>query len=77
MKSVAQVWKYIPKSKTEAIEEIEIDWDGSAWIYLKEGWNADRMDDYCHTIHEKTVADLKFQIAGIKPCKDIPGNTRP
>ena len=57
--------KYIPKSKRDAIRDIFRDSDGY-WIFLKEGWNADRMDQECRVIHEDYISDLKYQIAGIK-----------
>jgi len=59
-----KIMKYIPKSKRDAIKEAFKDSDGY-WIFLKEGWNADRMDADCRTIHEDTIADLRYQIAGI------------
>ena len=61
----SKIMKYVPKSKTEAIEEAWIDCDGM-WIVLKDGWNADRMDSNCHTIHEDTIKDLRYQVAGIR-----------
>lgn len=60
-----KIMKYVPKSKAEAVEDAWIDSDGM-WIVLKDGWNADRMDFCCHTIHEETVAELRYQIAGIR-----------
>jgi hypothetical protein len=57
--------KYIPKSKREAIRDIFHDSDGY-WIFLKEGWNADRMDSECRVIHEDFISDLRYQIAGIR-----------
>ena len=64
-----QILRYVPKSKMEAIRDAWEDSDGM-WIILKNGWNADRMDYNCHTIHEDTVADLRYQIAGIRKCKN-------
>ena len=64
-----KIMKYIPKGKREAIDEAYRDSDGY-WIYLKEGWNADRMDWNCHTIHEDTIKDLRYQIAGIARAKE-------
>lgn len=60
-----KIMRYIPKSKVESVEDAWIDDDGM-WIVLKDGWNADRMDFDCHTIHEDNVADLRYQIAGIR-----------
>ena len=60
-----KIMSYVPKSKKEAIEDAWEDSDG-IWIILKDGWNADRMDYDCHTIHEDTVRDLRWQIAGIR-----------
>ena len=61
----AKILSYVPKSKREAIQDAWRDSDGM-WIILKDGWNADRMDFDCHVIHEDTVADLRWQIAGIR-----------
>ena len=59
------ILKYIPKSKLDGIESCFRDSDG-IWIWLKDGWNADRMDTNCHVIHEDCIKDLKYQIAGIR-----------
>ena len=69
MRTKEQIMKYVPKTKKDAIYDAWEDSDG-IWIMLKEGWNADRMDYNCHTIHEDTVAELKYQIAGIKRRKE-------
>ena len=61
----AQIMKYIPKSKVEAVADAYEDSDG-IWIYLNPGWNADRMDWDCRVIHEDTIAQLRYQIAGIR-----------
>ena len=62
----AQIMKYIPKSKRHTIESCWKDSDGY-WITLKDGFNAGRMDNGgCHTIHEDTIAELRYQIAGIE-----------
>lgn len=60
-----QITKYIPVSKWDAIRDAWIDEDG-IWITLEDGWNADRMDSDCRTIHEDTIRDLRYQIAGIR-----------
>lgn len=60
-----RIMKYVPKSKVEAIDDAFKDDDGM-WIFLKDGWEASRMDRHCHTIHEDTIAQLRYQIAGIK-----------
>ena len=60
-----KIMKYVPKSKIEAIKDAWIDDDGM-WIVLKEGWNADRTDAECRTIHEDNIKDLRYQIAGIR-----------
>ena len=65
MRTKEQILKYVPKRKLEAIEDAWEDSDGM-WIILKDGWNADRMDWHCHTIHEDNVRDLRWQIAGIR-----------
>ena len=36
------------------------------WITLRDGWEASRTDSGCRTIHEDTISDLKYQIAGIQ-----------
>ena len=56
---------YIPKSKIEAIRDVYKDEDGY-WICLNEGWEASRTDSGCRTIHEDTIKDLRYQIAGIQ-----------
>lgn len=61
----ARIMKYVPKSKKEAISQAWVDSDGM-WIILKDGWNADRMDQNCRVIHEDTVKWLRWQIAGIR-----------
>lgn len=60
-----RIMKYIPKSKHEGIADAFIDSDGM-WIFLKDGWNADRMDVKCHVIHEDYIKDLRWQISGIR-----------
>lgn len=61
-----QIVRYIPKSKRYMIESCWKDSDGY-WITLKDGFNAGRMDvSGCHTIHEDTIAELRYQIAGIE-----------
>ena len=59
------IMKYIPKSKQAAISACWRDSDGY-WIELHDEYNADRMDWNCHTIHEDTIAELRYQIAGIR-----------
>lgn len=60
-----QIMKYIPKSKLDAVSDAFEDEDG-LWIYLKQGWEASRTDRGCHVIHEDTVKELRYQIAGIR-----------
>ena len=60
-----RIMKYIPKNKAESVADAFIDEDGM-WIYLKDEWNADRMDVDCHVIHEDTIKQLRYQIAGIR-----------
>lgn len=61
-----KIMKYIPKSKRHTIESCWRDSDGY-WITLKDGFNAGHMDvGGCHTIHEDTIAELRYQIAGIE-----------
>ena len=64
-----QIMNYIPRSKQAAVYDAWEDSDG-IWIMLNEGWNADRMDSQCRTIHEDTVKDLRYQIAGIRRVKE-------
>lgn len=59
-----RILRYVPKSKQKAVRACWHDSDGY-WIELHEGYNADRMDWHCHTIHEDTIAELRYQIAGI------------
>ncbi len=59
-----KIMKYIPEKKKEAVKTAWIDSDGY-WIVLHDGWNADRMDWNCHTIHEDNIKELRYQIAGI------------
>ena len=59
------ILKYVPASKLEAIRDAYRDQDG-IWITLKDGWEASRTDSGCHVIHEDTIHDLKYQIAGIQ-----------
>lgn len=60
-----KILSYVPKSKQAAIRDAYHDDDGY-WLCLKEGWEATRMDSECHTIHEDTILQLRYQIAGIK-----------
>lgn len=57
--------KYVPSSKREAIRDTWKDEDG-VWIILNDGWEASRTDRGCHTIHEDTVKQIRYQIAGIR-----------
>lgn len=63
------ILKYIPKSKREGIADCFRDEDG-IWIWLNEGWNADRMDSNCRVIAEDTIAQLRHQIGGIRKVKE-------
>ena len=56
---------YVPKSKREAVRDAYRDEDGF-WICLREGCEASRTDSGCRTIHEDTIQDLRYQIAGIR-----------
>lgn len=58
------IMSYIPKSKRAGIRDCYKDEDGY-WICLQPGWEASRS---CapHTIHEDTIADLRYQIKGIR-----------
>ena len=59
------VLKYVPAAKREAVRDAYKDQDGY-WICLLEGWEASRTDAGSRTIHEDTIADLKYQIGGIR-----------
>ena len=59
-----KIIKYVPLYKRSGIKDAWRDSDGY-WITLKEGWNAYRMDSDCRTIHEDTINQLRWQIAGI------------
>ena len=59
------IMDYIPKTKIEAVSDAYKDEDGY-WICLNEGWEASRTDSGCRTIHEDTIKDLRYQIAGIQ-----------
>lgn len=63
--STEKIMQYVPKSKVEAVQDAFHDEDG-IWIYLKDGWEASRTDRGCHVIHEDTVKQLRYQIAGIR-----------
>jgi hypothetical protein len=63
-----KILKYIPKSKQAAIKSCWHDSDGY-WITLNEDYNADNTDDNCKTIHEDTIKQLRYQIAGIRRTK--------
>lgn len=68
-----QIMRMIPKAKKDAVYDAWEDSDG-IWIMLKEGWNADGMDDECRTIHcggddeplARTKQDLREQIRMIR-----------
>lgn len=65
---------YVPASKREAVRDAYQDQDGY-WICLREGWEASRTDAGCRTIHEDTIADLKYQIGGIRKVAVDPHKT--
>ena len=71
-----RVIKMLPKNvPAEAIEDVECDpYDGdnggSYWVYLKAGWKSP--DDWCHTIHEDTLAELRYMVKGIERWEDDP-----
>lgn len=60
-----RILNYVPKSKQTAIRDAYHDDDGY-WICLKEGWEATRTDSDSRTIHEDTIHQLRYQIAGIQ-----------
>lgn len=64
-KTYQRIMGYIPKSKWGAVRDCYRDQDGY-WICLNNGWEASRTDSGCHVIHEDTIKDLKYQIAGIR-----------
>ncbi|WP_133966190.1 hypothetical protein [Eubacterium limosum] len=61
------ILKYVPKSKRHVIFDAYKDQDGY-WICIKHdsGFEASRMEPGCHVIHEDTIQELRYQIAGIK-----------
>lgn len=61
----ARILKYIPVKKRQAVMDAYKDEDGY-WITLRDGWEASNTDSGCRTIHEDTIADLRYQINGIK-----------
>ena len=63
-----EIIDYVPKTKRKAVRDAYKDEDGY-WIYLKEGWEASNTDSGCRTIHEDTIADLRYQISGIRKVK--------
>lgn len=65
MEKDQKIMKYVPSSKKDSIRSAWKDGDGM-WIVLNDGWNADRTDARCRTIHEDTLKDLRYQIAGIR-----------
>ena len=69
MSGYSRIMKYIPRNNQEAVEDAYADQDGY-WIILRDGWTASRMDWNCHTIHEDTIQELRYQIAGICRCKE-------
>ena len=63
-----RILKYIPKSKRAAIRDCyKTDYDGY-WIILNEGWEASNTDAGCRTISQDTIAELRYQISGIRKC---------
>lgn len=64
MQKDSRIMKHVPMKCRDAIREAWKDEDGY-WITLRPGWNADREDWDCRTIHEWTIRNLRYQIAGI------------
>lgn len=60
-----KIMKYVPKSKITAIRDAYKDDDGY-WMTLNDGWEASNTDCGCRTIHEDTINELRYQIAGIR-----------
>jgi len=58
------IYKYIPRKLSEAIDDCVIDPDGY-WVYLNPGWSAYDHDVDCRIIHEYSIADLKQAIKTI------------
>ena len=63
--SYERIMRYVPASKLGAIRDAYKDQDGY-WICLNENWEASNTDTGCHVIHEDTIKDLRYQIAGIR-----------
>lgn len=59
-----RIMRYVPASKHGAIRDAYKDDDGY-WICLNPGWEASNTDAGCRTIHEDSIKDLRYQIAGI------------
>lgn len=59
-----RILRYVPEGKKSIIQSCWKDSDGY-WIMLVEGYTAERTDRHCRTIHEDTIKDLRYQIAGI------------
>lgn len=71
-----RVIKMLPKGiPASAINDVECDPDngsngGSYWVYLSAGWKSP--DDWCHVIHEDTLADLRAMVKGVEAWDDDP-----
>ena len=59
------ILKYVPKNKLSAIRTCYKDSDGY-WIVLEIGYEASRTDINCRVIHQWTINELRYQIAGIR-----------
>ena len=64
-----RIMRYIPTKKQAAILTAYHDEDGY-WIGLKPGWHASRTDEGIRTIHEDTITELRYQVAGIEPYEE-------
>lgn len=60
----SRIMRYVPHSKHKTVKACWHDSEGY-WITLNEGYCAERTDERCRTIHEDTIAQLRYQIAGI------------
>ena len=71
-----RIMKYVSKKKKSAILECWIEdslcteYPCSYWIRLKEGWHFSNLDTGCRIVSQDTIADLRYQIAGIEPYEE-------
>ncbi len=76
-----RIIKMLPKDiPSSAIESVECDpYDGSNgggsyWVYLHDGYICTATD--CHTLHEDTLAELKYAVQCIERWENDPSLTK-